>query len=261
MKLLVKIGSALISRDNRIDYAWLGKKVDELASLYREGVQPIIVSSGAVAAGMEIKSLRKRPADTVSLQMLSGMGQVRLSRYYKELFKEKYIFTAQLLLTHHNFDNESEVATITSILNQYLAEGIIPIINENDMINKEELYSEGNFTDNDILAAFVASSAKVDKAVILTNVDGLYAGDPNIKPGSAKPELIRKVEYIDKNILDMASYGKSELGLGGMRSKVLAAEMITEKGIETIIANGKYSIIDIIENKVPSTVFIPRGTD
>lgn len=255
MKLLIKIGSALISRDNRIDYAWLGKKVDEIASLYREGVQPIIVSSGAVAAGMEIKSLRKRPSDTVSLQMLSGMGQVRLSRYYKDLFKEKYIFTAQLLLTHHNFDNRNEVSTITDIINQYLAEGIIPIINENDMTNKEEFDSEGNFTDNDILAAFVASAAVVDKAVILTNVDGLYAGDPNGGAGTARPDLITKVDKIDENILTMASNGKSTLGLGGMRSKVLAAEMITSKGIETIVANGNYSLIDVIEGKVPSTVF------
>jgi len=255
MKLLIKIGSALISRENRIDYSWLGKKVDEIASLYREGVKPIIVSSGAVAAGMEIKSLRRRPADTVSLQMLSGMGQVRLSRYYKDLFKEKYIFTAQLLLTHHNFDNKLEVETITEIINQYLEEGIIPIINENDMINKEEFDSEGNFTDNDILAAFVAEASGVDKALILTNVDGLYAGDPNAGPDDDKPELIRRVDRIDDEILSMASNGKSELGLGGMRSKVLAAEKITSKGIETIVANGNYSIIDIIEDKVPSTIF------
>ncbi|MBI9107409.1 MAG: glutamate 5-kinase [Spirochaetales bacterium] len=260
MKLLIKIGSALISRDNRIDYSWLTKKVDEIASLYREGVQPIIVSSGAVAAGMEIKSLRKRPVDTISLQMLSGMGQVRLSRYYKDLFKEKYIFTAQLLLTHHNFDNQSEVETITSIINQYLEEGVIPIINENDMTNKEEFDSEGNFTDNDILAAFVAISADVDKALILTNVDGLYADDPNNGAGGKPPELIRNVDRIDERVLSMASSGKSELGLGGMRSKILAAEKITSKGIETIVANGNYSIIDIIENKVPSTIFsVPKS--
>ena len=89
-----------------------------------------IVSSGAVAAGMEIRSLRKRPSDSVSLQMLSGIGQIRLSKYYKDLFKEKYIFTAQLLLTHHNFDNNSEVGTVTEIINRCLDEGVIPIINE-----------------------------------------------------------------------------------------------------------------------------------
>ena len=260
MKLLIKIGSALISRDNRIDYDWLGKKITEIASLYREGVQPIIVSSGAVAAGMEIKSLRRRPTDTVSLQLLSGMGQVRLSRYYKELFKEKYIFTAQILLTHHNFDNKQEVETITGILNKYLEEGIIPIINENDMVNKEEFDSEGNFTDNDILAAFVASAAKVDKTVILTNVDGLFAGDPNGADGSSRPELIRRVDDIDDSILNMASSGKSELGLGGMRSKLLAAQMITAEGIDTIVANGNYSLIDIVEDRVPHT-FFPAAAD
>ncbi len=254
MKLLVKIGSALISRDNRIDYNWLKDKVNELAALYREGTKLIIVSSGAVAAGMEIRSLRTRPTDTVSLQMLSGMGQVRLSKYYKDLFKEKYIFTAQLLLTHHNFDNESEVGAIIEILNRCLDEGVIPIINENDMVNKEEFDSEGNFTDNDILAAFVASSVKVDKALILTNVDGLYAENPH-NGGNDKPKLITRVEKIDDNIKSMAADGKSGLGLGGMKSKVLAAEMITGAGIETIVANGNYSIIDILENKAPATVF------
>ncbi|MDC7225195.1 MAG: glutamate 5-kinase [Spirochaetales bacterium] len=255
MKLLVKIGSALISRDNRIDYSWLERKVDELAALYREGVRPVIVSSGAVAAGMEIRSMRKRPTDPVSLQMLSGMGQVRLSKYYKDLFKEKYIFTAQLLLTHHNFDQNSEVSAVTDIINRCLDEGVIPIINENDMINKEEFDSEGNFTDNDILAAFVASSARVDKALILTNVDGLYAGNPHSADKSKVPELISRVDRIDDKIKAMAADGKSDLGLGGMRSKVLAAEMITKAGIETVVANGNYSIIDILENKVPSTIF------
>ncbi len=255
MKLLVKIGSALISRDHRIDHSWLKIKVDEISSLYREGVQPIIVSSGAVAAGMELRSMRHRPSDTVSLQMLSGMGQIRLSKYYKDLFKEKYIFTAQLLLTHHNFDNESEVATVTEIINRCLDEGVVPIINENDMVNKEEFDSEGTFTDNDILAAFVASSVKVDKALILTNVDGLYNSNPHKKDAGGSPELIRRVDKIDESIVAMAASGKSDLGLGGMRSKIRAAEMITSAGIETIVANGNYSIIDILENKVPSTVF------
>ena len=255
MKVLIKIGSALISRNNRIDYKWLEKKVDEISALYREGIKPIIVSSGAVAAGMEIRSLRKRPADSVSLQMLSGMGQVRLSKYYKDLFKEKYIFTAQLLLTHHNFDSKSEVSAITGIINRCLDEGVVPIINENDMINKEEFDSEGTFTDNDILAAFVASAVKVDRAIILTNVDGLYAGNPNNDGNGKKPELIERVEKIDEKIKSMAADGKSDLGLGGMRSKVLAAEMITKSGIETVVANGNYSIIDIMENKVPFTLF------
>ncbi len=258
MKLLVKIGSALISRDNRIDYNWLKKKVDELAFLYREGVRPIIVSSGAVAAGMEVKSIRKRPSDTLSLQMLSGIGQVRLSKYYKDLFKEKYIFTAQMLLTHHNFDNPGEVETIKEIINHYLDDDVIPIINENDMTNKEEFDSEGNFTDNDILAAFVSIASGVDKALILTNVDGLYDGNPNsADAGGKKPELITAVDKIDDSILKMAAVGKSELGLGGMLSKVHAADMITKKGIPAIIANGNYSISDILENRVPCSVFKP----
>lgn len=251
MTVLVKIGSALISRGNRINYEWLQRKVDELAMLYREGHRILIVSSGAVAAGMELMGQRKRPADTLHQQMLAGMGQVRLSRYYKDLFKEKYIMTAQMLLTHHNFDTPDEVTTIVEILRAYLDEGVVPIVNENDMINKEELESEGAFTDNDILAAFVARTVGVDKALILTNVDGLYRSDPNGEHGDT--DFIPRVDVIDDAIHSMAQLGKSDLGLGGMRSKIIAAEMMKEKGISTIIGNGAYPIPDLLEGKVRAT--------
>ncbi len=255
MKILIKIGSALISRENRIARDWLAKKVDQMAMLYREGHQIVIVSSGAVAAGMEIQGLRHRPKDTLDLQLLSGQGQVRLSKYYKEMFKDKYIFTAQVLLTHHNFNNPGELETLVRILNEYMNRGIIPIINENDLINKEELDGEVTFSDNDILAALVAKAVGADKALILTNVDGLYSADPS-QDDSAR--VIPLVEKITPEVREMASTGKSSLGMGGMLSKVDAAEMVTQAGIETIVANGNYTIQDILEEKAPRTVFPAR---
>lgn len=255
MKIVIKIGSALISRENRIAQGWLAEKVDQIAMLYREGHQVVIVSSGAVAAGMEIQGLRHRPKNTLDLQLLSGQGQVRLSRYYKELFKDKYIFTAQVLLTHHNFDNSGEVKTLVKILKEYLNRGVIPIINENDLINKEELDGETSFTDNDVLAALVARAVEADRALILTNVDGLYPADPSLDPTA---QVIPLVEEITPAIRKMALTGKSPLGMGGMLSKVDAAGMVTQEGIEAIVANGNYTLQDILENKAPRTVFLPQ---
>jgi len=259
MKILIKIGSALISRQNRIDRNWLAAKVDEIAMLYREGHQITVVSSGAVAAGMEMLGLRNRPKELLDLQLLSGQGQVRLSKYYGEFFKDKYIFTSQVLLTHHNFDNPQEVQTLTQILNEYMSRGVIPIINENDLINKEELDKGVMFSDNDILAALVAKTVRVDMAVILTNVDGLYPRDPGKSgEGVSREEVIPLVEEITPEIRKMASQGKSDLGLGGMSSKVEAADIITRAGIPAVIANGNYTLQDILEEKVPRTYFPPR---
>ncbi|MDR1894092.1 MAG: glutamate 5-kinase [Spirochaetales bacterium] len=255
MKLLVKIGSALISRANRIDREWLNAKVDEMAMLFREGNQICLVSSGAVAAGMEIQGLRHRPKGILDLQLLSGQGQVRLYRYYGDFFKERYIFSAQVLLTHHNFDNPQEVETLVNILNEYMNRGIIPIINENDLINKEELEDRTAFPDNDILAALVSRAVKADLALILTNVDGLYPRDPG-EGGDEK--VIPVVERITPEIKSMASRGKSALGMGGMLSKIEAAEMITAAGIPLIVANGRYTLQDILENKTPRTLFNPQ---
>lgn len=256
MKILIKIGTALISRENRIAKDWLEKKVDQMAMLYREGHQITVVSSGAVAAGMEIQGLRHRPTESLDLQLLSGLGQIRLSKYYKDMFKEKYIFTAQVLLTHHNFTTAGEVDTLVSILNEYMNRGVIPIINENDLINKEEFDREGAFSDNDILAALVGRAVKADMALILTNVDGLHSADPT-RDDSAR--VIPLVEEITPEIRRMASTGKSTLGLGGMLSKVEAAQILTDAGIKTVVANGNYTLQDILEDQVPRTVFLPRS--
>ena len=252
MRYLIKIGSALISKDNTIDLHWLSKKISEMSLLHTEGHQIIVITSGAVAAGMETRGLTKRPNDPLQLQLLSGQGQVKLIKYYKDLFMEKKIYISQILLTHHNFINNKETETIGAIIDIYLQDGVVPIINENDMVNKEELDGPKFFTDNDILAALVAINNKVDQAIILTDVDGVYDGDPK---SDNNIEFIPRVNKIDDNILAMTRNGKSDLGLGGMSSKIKAAKMITEAGIETIIANGKYQIRDIISGKVPRTVF------
>lgn len=252
MRYLIKIGSALISKENTVDLHWLSKKIHEMSRLHQRGDEFIIVSSGAVAAGMETRGLTERPTDTLKLQMLSGQGQVKLIKYFKDLFMEKQIYIAQILLTHHNFTSPKEIGAIRDILNAYLTDGVIPIINENDMINKEELDYQRSFTDNDILAALVARDLPVEKAIILTDVDGLFQGDP--KSGN-HTQVIQEIEEITPKIKKMAAQGKSTLGLGGMASKVQAAEMVASAGIDTIVANGRRPLEAIIDGTAPRTLF------
>ena len=252
MKILVKIGSSLISEGPRVRFPWLAKKVWEMARLAEQGHTFLIVSSGAVAAGMEMQNITQRPSDITELQLLAGIGQVRLMTYYKDLFRVWNRPVAQILLTHHNFASDRERSTITDIIDRYFSRRVIPIVNENDMVDKEEFDYQKSFSDNDILAALVGVNAGMDLAVLLTDVDGLYAADPKTDDSV---ELIQEVERVTPEIEAMASSNGNELGLGGMSSKVIASRMLTEAGIPTIIASGKYELGDVVEHTVPATNF------
>ena len=252
MRICIKIGTALISRGNRLNYRWLKGKVREIAALQKQGHELIIVSSGAVAAGMEIAGQTVRPTETLRLQMMSGIGQIRLMKYYKDYFKPHGIHVAQILLTHHNFASKNEETTIREIMEAYLHEGVIPIVNENDMINKEEVEFDPVFTDNDILAALVAIRVDAGLLLILTDVDGLYQGNPK---QDRRVKLVEEVELIDRRIERMAARESNPLGLGGMASKVQAAKMVVERGIATIVANGRYPVGEVLGDRVPRTRF------
>jgi glutamate 5-kinase len=252
MRICIKIGTALISRGNRLNYRWLKGKVREIAALRKQGHEIVIVSSGAVAAGMEITGQTIRPTETLELQMMSGMGQIRLMKYYKDYFKSEGIPVAQILLTHHNFASTNEETTIREIMEAYFQAGVIPIVNENDMINKEEVEFKPVFTDNDILAALVAVRVKAELMLILTDVDGLYQGNPK---QDRRVKLVEDVELIDRRIEEMAAKESNPLGLGGMASKVEAAKIVGSHGIDTIVANGRYPVDLVLDKKVPRTRF------
>jgi glutamate 5-kinase len=252
MRICIKIGTALISRGNRLNYRWLKGKVREIAALHKRGNEIVIVSSGAVAAGMEIAGQTIRPTETIELQMMSGMGQIRLMKYYKDYFKPERIRVAQILLTHHNFSSKNEEATIREIMESYIGVGVIPIVNENDMINKEEVEFKPVFSDNDILAALVAIRVKAELLLILTDVDGLYQGNPKQDRWA---KLVEEVDIIDSRIEQMAAKESNPLGLGGMASKVQAAKMVASHGIDTIVANGRYPVGHVLHKKVPRTCF------
>ncbi len=248
MRVLIKIGTGVIGPGSQLDRPWLRGKVAEIAALLCRGDEILLVSSGAVAAGMEVVGRTERPGDPLELQMLSGIGQIPLATCYQELFREHGVQVAQVLLTHYNFDTPREERTILRILDSYLSRGMVPVINENDLVNKEEFDVRGHFTDNDILAALVATHVRPDLAVILTNVDGLHAG-------GAHGPLIPVVERVDDDVRAHASCEASPLGLGGMLSKVDAAAMMTAQGIDVIVGNGNAALEPLIDGSVPRTLF------
>jgi len=255
MRILIKIGSSLLNKDNKFNTELVRSKIKEISELYKKGNEIILVSSGAIACGMEVENIQERPKEVLKLQLLSGEGQIALMKNYKELFERESIRISQILLTHHNFDTYEEKKEIVKIINEYLNEKVIPIINENDLVNKEELQSGNLFTDNDILAALVAKELDVNLVVILSDVNGLYDINPK-KNKNAK--LIEVIDEINTKIKESASKDTNSLGLGGMHSKITAADMLTKEGINMIIGNGNKNILDIISNKVKRTLFIGK---
>ncbi|MFP4377921.1 MAG: glutamate 5-kinase, partial [Spirochaetales bacterium] len=220
-----------------------------------QGHRFAVVSSGAVAAGMELQGIKVRPKEVLELQLLSGIGQVRLMKYYKDLFRERGISVAQILLTHHNFATDRERETITQIASAYIGKGVVPIINENDMVDKEEFDYHKSFSDNDILAALVGVNLGVDLAILLTDVDGLHVADPK---QDEKADLIHTVEQVTPEIEALAGAMGNALGLGGMSSKLAAARRLTEAGVPAIIASGRHPLAEIVAGSSPATRFQAR---
>jgi glutamate 5-kinase len=252
MRILIKIGSALTKKGRGFNLELTKEKVEEISELNKEH-EIILVTSGAISCGMEIENLDERPKETLKLQLLSGKGQIQLIKNYFELFENNGIKIAQVLLTHHNLSTDKEKETIKRIIEEYLTEKTIPIINENDLVSKEEIEKDNIFTDNDILSAMISSLLKVDLCLILTDVDGLYTKNPK-KDSEAK--LIEEIKDINSEIKEMASKETNNLGLGGMYSKIIAAEILKKQNIKTIIANGNKNIKKILENQEKRTLII-----
>ena len=253
-RILIKIGTATITKNQRLDKSWIKEKVREIARLQKSGKEIIIVSSGAVGAGMAIERLHKRPSDLLKLQLLSGKGQPVLHNTYREFFAAEGIDVIQVLLTHHNFSTKEEEENIRKVINGALKEGTIPIINTNDVVTNEEFTGSAInvFTDNDELAALVAANLEVDLLLILTDVDGLYSKDPHLHDEAS---LVQEVTKITPEIESMAKKENTKMGLGGMYSKIQAAKTVSRKGIPTVVANGCYAIEDILSGKASRTLF------
>ncbi|MBE6263614.1 MAG: glutamate 5-kinase [Prevotella sp.] len=229
-RIVVKVGSNVLTRnDGKLDVTRMSAIVDQLVWLRRHGYEIILVSSGAVSAGRdelhpdhELDSVEQR-------QLFSAMGQVKLMTLYYDLFREYNIKVGQVLTTKDNFENEDSYQNQERCIYTMLENGVLPIVNENDTVCLTELM----FTDNDELSGLIAEMMQAETLVLLTNVDGIYNGDPK----DPNTRIIPSV-YYDRDISEYASDEKSSNGRGGMASKAKTAHEIANKGIRVIIANG-----------------------
>jgi glutamate 5-kinase len=231
-RYVIKLGSSIVADDARaLRGDVLAAICDEVASRHAAGDDIVIVTSGAIARGMEIMRLPVRPTAIEDLQAASAVGQGKLYRVYDELLRERGVTTAQVLLTFFDMSARSHYLNARQTLRRLLDWRVVPVINENDTTATDEI----SFGDNDFLAAQVAILVAANRLVLLTSIDGLYTADPRLDPGA---EMVRRVtDYEGLDDLDIG-HTTSPLGSGGMRSKVVAAEMATAAGIAAVICNG-----------------------
>lgn len=247
-RVVVKIGSNVLTRDDRmLDITRMSAIVDQVAELRRAGIQVILVSSGAVAAGrFELRSAGEHHLDSVSArQLFSAVGQAKLIDRYVQLFREHDIVCGQVLTTKENFSTRHHYLNQQNCMEVMLREGVVPIVNENDTVSITELM----FTDNDELSGLIAMMMNADRLIILSNIDGIFTGNP-ADPESA---LIARVEQ-GEDLSRYISSARSGLGRGGMTSKYRIARRVAEAGIEVVIANGKRDAI------ITSVVLNPDAT-
>ena len=255
--VVVKVGtSGITTRDGNLDEKEMQELTSQIAAVTERGDKVVLVTSGAVAAGIAELGIPPKPNDVVFQQAAAATGQSVLMAKYRELFKIHGLKAAQILLTAEDLSNRASYVHLCDVLNMLLKTGVVPIINENDVVSVAELrLKEGykvNFSDNDILSVLLASAIGADIAIILSDVDGLYTANPQ-EPSA---QLIRTVENITPELKSSVD-GKSKRGRGGIQSKIKAAEIATSCGIPVVIANSRRDnvITDILAGKEVGTFF------
>ena len=254
-RLVVKVGSSLlVDDDGRLNRDWLATLADDVAALHRNGHEVLIVSSGAIAIGSSILSINKRRARLEDLQAAAAAGQVQLVHAYQEVLGAHGIGAAQVLLTPEDTENRRRFLNARGTLARLIERSVVPVVNENDTVATDEI----RYGDNDRLAARVAQLVMADALVLLSDVDGLYTADPG-KVASA--EHIPEVTRITGETQAMAGETRSDVGSGGMATKVQAARIATHAGCSTIIASGQVAHpLAALSDGGRCTVFRAEGT-
>ncbi|MDR2844169.1 MAG: glutamate 5-kinase [Candidatus Symbiothrix sp.] len=231
-RIAVKIGSNVLTKeDGTLDTGRMSALVAQVALLHRKGVEIILISSGAVASGRSELKVQKQLDAVSQRQLFSAVGQAKLINRYYELFREHRIICGQVLTTKENFSSRRHYLNQKHCMNVMLESGVIPIVNENDTISVTELM----FTDNDELSGLIATMMGAEALIILSNIDGIYDGNPNHPDAN----VIRSIENGGKDISAYIQSGKSAFGRGGMLTKYHIARKVAEEGVTVIIANGK----------------------
>lgn len=251
-RVVVKLGSSTLThRTGRLNIRRVEQLVKNIADLHNAGHEIIIVSSGSIALGVAKLGLMERPKDTPSRQACAAVGQCELMYLYDKLFSDYGLTVAQVLLTKYILIEDRRI-NVQNALERLIEQGVIPIVNENDTVAIDELELEVG--ENDSLAATVASIAHADLLIIMSDIDGLYDSDPR---QNEKAELIPVVEEITDEIRALAGGAGTKLGTGGMITKINAAEIAVNSGIDMIILNGKNpdNLYYLFENGDLGTLF------
>lgn len=253
--VIVKVGSRVLSgSDGCLDRDQVRLLATQLASIADGGHQVVLVSSGAVASGMGRLKLAQRPTDLARLQAVAAVGQAHLIQAYESYFSTLGRQAAQILLTTDDLDDRTRYLNVRNTLMALLEMKVIPIINENDTVAVEELQT--TFGDNDRLAAMVAGLFPRPVLVILSDVQGLYSGDPSL-PGA---QVLHTIPQVDQSIFDLAINRKTGISKGGMASKLKAAQFVTQSGAPVIIAGGRVEnvLTRLMSGEELGTLFLPK---
>ncbi len=234
-RIVVKAGTTLLTQgSDRLDPRVMSSLVEQLAQLHLSGIETVLVSSGAVAAGRQVLGVPKAGVDVPFKQVLAAAGQGRLIHEYEQLFERHGIPVAQALLSRKDLTDRLGYLNVRNTLLALLEAKVVPIINENDVVAVDELAGEV-FGDNDNLSAMVANLIDADLLVMLGEVDGLFTADPNIDP---RAELISVIDETDEEVEALAGASWGGTGEGGMATKIEAAKLATASGVEVVIAKG-----------------------
>ncbi len=253
-RIAIKIGSNVLTRDDgKLDITRMSSLVDQIADLHRQGIEILLISSGAVASGKSEINIGKQLDAVSSRQLYSAIGQAKLINRYYDLFREQGICCGQVLTTKESFSTRTQYLTQKHCMEVMLNHHVIPIVNENDTISVTELM----FTDNDELSGLIATMMNADTLIILSNVNGIYTGNPADPNSQLLPQIIPGQQDLEAYIQS----GKSSFGRGGMLTKCKIACQVAEEGIEVIIANGKRdNILNLILHQPEKTLctrFVP----
>jgi len=255
-RAVIKLGSSILSTDEGIHRKRLRSLSEEICALHAQDVAVVVVSSGAVAAGMARLGMKQRPKTVPQRQAAAAVGQIDLMALYEEYFALFNTQVAQVLLTHDDLANRSRYLNARHTMETLIDAGVVPVANENDTVVIDELR---NFGDNDNLSALIAGLVEADVLVLLSDVDGLYTTNPHTHRDA---QLVSVVEDVDDALATYVLDGRGRLGTGGMASKLAAAKKAAAAGIPTVIADGLHAgvlpaVFDV--KRAVGTLILPKG--
>ncbi|WP_315113574.1 glutamate 5-kinase [Clostridium intestinale] len=257
-RIVVKVGTSTLTYDNgKINLKRIDKLAMVLADLRNQGKEVVLVSSGAIGVGCSKLNLEERPNTIREKQAVAAVGQCELMHIYSKFFGEYGNVVGQVLLTRDVVEDEHIRNNVINTFETLLEKGVIPIVNENDTVSIDEIENICNFGDNDNLSAIVAKLIKGDLLIILSDIDGFYDSDPRHNEDS---KMIKEIYEVNKELEEFAGGAGSSQGTGGMKTKLAAAKVALDAGVNMILTNGKDPeiLFDILEGQDVGTLFINK---